>query len=55
LLSIDTQRENSTALNRAKPSDLPIEQARKFGFVINMNAAKQIGLTISPSVQRPTE
>jgi len=37
-------------LNGAKPADLPIERAQKFDLVINLKAAKQIGLTIPPNV-----
>ena len=37
-------------LKGANPADLPIEQPRKFEFIINLKAAKQIGLTIPQSV-----
>ncbi len=37
-------------LKGAKPADLPVEQPIKFDFIVNLKAAKQIGLTIPPSV-----
>jgi len=37
-------------LKGGKPANLPIERPTKFEFIINLKAAKQIGLTIPPNV-----
>jgi len=51
---IDNWRRAATFVDKilkgAKPSDLPVEQAMKFEFIVNLKAAKQIGLTIPPNV-----
>jgi putative ABC transport system substrate-binding protein len=37
-------------LEGTKPADIPVEQPTKFEFIVNLKAAKQIGLTIPPNV-----
>jgi putative ABC transport system substrate-binding protein len=50
----DLWRRSATYVDKilkgGKPTDLPVEQPKKFDFVINLKAAKQIGLTIPPNV-----
>ena len=37
-------------LKGTKPADIPVEQPTKFEFVVNLKAAKQIGITVAPNV-----
>jgi putative ABC transport system substrate-binding protein len=41
-------------LKGAKPAEMPVQQATKFAFVINLKAAKQIGLTVPSNVLERT-
>jgi len=51
---VDLYRRTATYVDKilkgGNPSEIPVEQPTKFEFVINLKAAKQIGLTIPPNV-----
>jgi putative ABC transport system substrate-binding protein len=51
---VDLTRRAATYIDRilkgAKPAELPVEQASKYEFVVNLKTAKMLGITIAPSV-----
>ena len=46
----DGARYVDKILKGTKPADLPVEQPKKFEFIVNLKSAKQIGLKIPPNV-----
>ena len=51
---LDSDRRAATYVDKIlkgrKPADLPVEQPMRFEFIVNLIAAKKIGLTIPPNV-----
>ena len=51
---LDLHRRAATYVDKIlkgrTPADLPVEQPMRFEFIVNLNAAKQIGLTVPPEV-----
>ena len=52
--TIDLWRRSANYVDKIlkgrKPAELPVEQPKKFEFIVNLKAAKQIGVTIPPNV-----
>jgi putative ABC transport system substrate-binding protein len=49
-LQLRTELYVNTIFKSPQPADLPVEQPKKFEFIINLKTAKEIGLTIPPNV-----